>query len=85
MWLHLDPKLNTHVQYCHFVLETAITACLVNVFTKQAKVEPDLDVGHFVLPDLSSKMDTPQMESIESCLLSGVTHMRLLYSSVLTT
>ena len=66
-------------------MEAVITACLVSMFTKRVKVGQDLDVGHFVLLDLSSKMDTPQMESIESCLLSGVTHMRLLYSSVLTT
>ena len=55
------------------------------VHTGKVKPGQDLDVGHFVLPDLSSKVDTPQAESIESCLLSAVTHVRLLYSSVLTT
>ena len=55
------------------------------VHTGKVKAGQDLDVRHFVLPDLSSKVDTPQVESIESCLLSGVTHVRLLYSSGLTT
>lgn len=55
------------------------------VHTGKGKAGQDLDVGHFVLPDLSSKVDTPQVKSIESCLLSGVTHVLLLYSSGLTT